>query len=325
MTPSHRSRPHIRWSSFLRRINVENKGLKLLSLLLAIFLFAVSRQPKSDIRLIDLPLQFSDTMSGVEISGVVDRKVSVQLRGPRDLIRSLTPNQISVIANVGNKESGDRVVQLRPSDVQCPDGIEVRQIEPASIRLRLEPTMKKSVNIEPHFMGEVASGKEVYLTNVDPPAIEIEGPQSQIEKVNQILTESVNLYGRNNNFSTTVDLETPHTSVRFLRQGPFKLSVEIGEKRLTRRINNVPVQLLSQSAQSAQSAGYRIIPKTIEVELYGPESAIEHLAAGDLRVELEVNSSTTDPQAAKPRVRLPAGADKNIRIKTIPLELKVKR
>ena len=322
MTPSHRSRPHIRWSSFLRRINVENKGLKLLSLFLAIFLFAVSRQPKSDIRLIDLPLQFSDTMSGVEISGVVDRKVSVQLRGPRDLIRSLTSNQISVIANVSNKESGDRVVQLRPSDVQCPDGIEVRQIEPASIRLRLEPTMKKSVKIEPHFMGEVASGKEVYLTTVDPPAIEIEGPQSQIEKVNQILTESVNLYGRNNNFSTTVDLETPHTSVRFLRQGPFKLSVEIGEKRLTRRITNVPVQPLSQSAQSA---GYRIITKTIEVELYGPESAIEHLAASDLRVELEVNPSTTDLQAAKPQVRLPAGADKNIRIKTIPLELKVKR
>jgi YbbR domain-containing protein len=322
MTPSHRSRPHFRWSSFLRRINVENKGLKLLSLLLAIFLFAVSRQPKSDIRLIDLPLQFSDTLPGVEISGVVDRQVSVQLRGPRDLIRSLTPNQISVIANVSNKEPGDRVVQLRPSDVQCPDGIEVRQLEPASIRLRLEPTMRKSVKIEPHFMGEVASGKEVYLTTVDPPTIEIEGPQSQIEKVNHILTESVNLYGRDSNFSTTVDLETPHTSVRFLRQGPFKLSVEIGEKRRTRRIINVPVQLLSQSAQNA---GYRITPKTIEVELYGPESAIEHLAASDLRVELEVNSSTTDLQPVKPRVRLPAGADKNIRVKTIPLEVKVKR
>ncbi|MCI0660431.1 MAG: hypothetical protein L0220_05095 [Acidobacteria bacterium] len=319
MTPSHRSRPHIRWSSFLRRINIENKGLKVLSLLLAVFLFAVSRQPKLDIRLIDLPLQFSDTLPGVEISGVVDRQVSVQLRGPRDLIRSLTPNQISVVANVSNKEPGDRVVQLRPGDVQCPNGIEVRQIEPASIRLRLEPTMKKSVKIEPHFMGEVASGKEVYLTTVDPPSIEIEGPQSQIEKVNHILTESVNLYGRNSNFFTTVDLETPHTSVRFLRQGPFKLSVEIGEKRRTRKINNVPVQLLSQSS------GYRITPKTIEVELYGPASAIEHLAASDLHVELEVNPSMKDLQPIQPKVRLPAGADKSIRVKIIPPEVMVKR
>jgi YbbR domain-containing protein len=319
MNPAHRSRHHLRWSSFLRRINVENKGLKALSLLLAIFLFAVSRQPKIDIRLIDLPLQFSDTMPGVEISGVVDRQVSVQLRGPRDIIRSLTTNQISVVANVRNKESGDRVVQLRPEDVRCPDGVEVRQIEPASIRLTLEPTMKKSVKIEPHFMGEVATGREIYLPTVDPSAIEIEGPQSQIEKVNHILTESVNLYGRKSNFSTTVDLETPHTSVRFLRQGPFKLSVEIGEKRRTRKIQNVPVILINPSTS------FRLIPKTVEVELYGPESSIENWTASNLRVELEIDQSTTDLQSAKPKVRLPAGADKNIRVKIIPPEVKVIR
>src|SRR5262245_5237759 len=319
MNPSHRSRPHFRWLSFLRRLNVENKGLKGLSLLLAIFLFAVSRQPNIDIRLIDLPLQFSDTMPGVEISGVVDRQVSVQLRGPRDLIRSLTTNQISVFANVSNKEPGDRVVQLRPADVQCPDGIEVRQIEPASIRLRLEPTKRKSVKIEPHFMGEVAPGRELYRITVDPPAIEIEGPESQIEKVTYILTESVNLHGRNSDFFTTVDLETPHTSVRFLRQRPFKLSVEIGEKRRIRKIKNVPVLLLSQSP------GYRVFPKTVEVELFGPESAIENPAISDLRVEVEVNPSTTILQSTQPVVRLPAGADKNITVKIIPPEVRVKR
>jgi YbbR domain-containing protein len=319
MNPSHRSRPHFRWLSFVRRINVENKGLKLLSLLLAIFLFAVSRQPKSDIRLIDLPLQFSDTLPGVEISGVVDRQVSVQLRGPRDLIRSLTPNQISVVANVSNKEPGDRVVQLRPSDVQCPDGIEVRQIEPASIRLRLEPTQRKSIKIEPHFMGELAPGREIYQVTVDPPTIMLEGPQTQIEKVNQVLTESINLHGRKSNFFTTVDLETPHTSVRFLTQGPFKLSVEIGEKRRNRRIKDLPVLLLNQTAD------FRLFPKTVEVELYGPESAIERLAASDLHVEILIDPSTTDFQLIQPQVRLPAGVDKNIRAKTIPPEVRVKR
>ncbi|HMY72495.1 MAG TPA: CdaR family protein, partial [Blastocatellia bacterium] len=132
----------------VRHIHIEHKGLKLLALALAILLFAVSRQPLSDVKLFNVPLEYRGLGSNLEISGDVEQTVSVRVRGPRDLVRSLTPAQLSVVADLANKEPGERVVQLHSSDVSLPDNnIEVVQIEPASIRLLLEPKLRKRVRV----------------------------------------------------------------------------------------------------------------------------------------------------------------------------------
>src|SRR4029450_2992989 len=75
----------------------ENLGLKLLALGLATLLFAVSRQPLSDVRLERVPLEFRGIAPGLEITGEVGHTVNVRLRGPRDVVRGLMPNQIAVI------------------------------------------------------------------------------------------------------------------------------------------------------------------------------------------------------------------------------------
>src|SRR5262249_10208753 len=157
------------------------------------------------------PLEYRGQSSSVEISGDVEQKVSVRVRGPRDIVRNLMPSQLSVVADLSSKEPGERVVQLHADDVSLPDdSIKVIQIEPASIHLVLEPKLKKRVPVEPQFMGQLADGLEVYHTTVEPTNVEIEGPQSQLNKVDLVLTETVNLNGRNQDFRATVDVETPH-------------------------------------------------------------------------------------------------------------------
>lgn len=301
----------------LRHIHIENKGLKLLALVLAVLLFAVSRQPISDVKIFNVPLEYRGLSPGVEISGEVEQTVSVRVRGPRDLVRSLTPTQLSVIADLTNKEPGERVVQLHPSDVSLPDNnIQVVQVEPAGIRLMLEPKQRKRVAIEAQFMGQPADGLEIYRVSAEPPEIGIEGPQSQLNKVGRLLTETVNLSGHSETFQAMVDVETPHKSLRVLTPSPVKLTIQIGERRGFHHFSGVPVHWINQSA------GGRLLTNTVEVELFGPNSALNALQAKDMRAEVTSNGNGS----ARPNIILPPNADKRIEIKNIiPNEVKFKK
>src|SRR5262245_6796786 len=177
----------------LRHARVENKGLKALSLLLAILLFIVSRQPVIDLRLVGVPIEYRGLSPGVKIVGAAEQTVSVRLSGPRDIVRSLTPNQLLVIADLSGKEAGERVVQLKMDQGFMPDNVKGMQIEPASIRIKLEPNLTKRLRVDAQLSGKVEEGREIYGVELYPKEVEIEGPQSVVNKMERVLTENVNL------------------------------------------------------------------------------------------------------------------------------------
>jgi YbbR domain-containing protein len=303
----------------LRHAHVDNLGLKLLSLGVAILLFVVSRQPVSDVHLHGAPIEYRGVRPGLEISGELDQTASLRLRGPRDVVRNLLSNQLSVIADLTNKEPGERVVQLRLDDESLPDNTRVLQIEPASIKLRLEPTERKRVTVEPQYLGQLPEGMEIHGVQINPPAMEIEGPQSSIKKTDYLLTESISLSGRRENFSVTVEVETPNDSLRVIEPRTVNLSIEIGERRATRKFANIPVHWLDQPASG------RLSTKSVEVELFGPQSMIESLRPEDLRVELKT-ADVKAGGAAQPQIRFPNHVGQQIQIKHIfPKEVQVSK
>lgn len=220
-----------RFFNQLRHYHIENKGLKLLSLLIAFLLFFAARQPMSDVRLVGVPLEFRGIGPGLEISGDISQTVSVRLHGPRDVIRNIIPNQLAAIANLNDKEQGERVVQLKTADVLRPDGVEVLRIEPASIKLRIEPTRTRVIPIEPRFIGKLATGLEIYRALPDPATVEIAGPESHVNQIERAPTESIQLEGRTASFTTVVDVDVPDHAIRVTTPSSIKISVEIGPRR----------------------------------------------------------------------------------------------
>ncbi|MDX2031056.1 MAG: CdaR family protein [Blastocatellia bacterium] len=303
-----------------RAPHIENLGLKALALLLAALLFAISRQPISEVRLTGIQIEYRGRSQGVEIINDPEQTVSLRLRGPRGVVRNLLSNQLSVIADLAGKEPGDRTVQLSVDDSALPDNTSVLQIEPSSIRIRLEQTIKKSVPVEARVSGQVAEGWEVYAMRYEPQTAEIEGPRSLVEKTPQVLTETVSLTGRRETFQSRVEVETLAGSLRILAPRQVTLTVEIDERRMVRRFANLPIQWLDQPA------GGRLAQKTVDVEVFGPQSKIQQMSPDQLRVELKTADLPAGTDLAAPRVQLPANAGEHIFVKQIfPREVKVKR
>lgn len=304
----------------LRHTRIENKGLKLLSLLLAVLLFAVAQQPITDLRMVGVPIEYRGLNPGVEISGDVEQTVSVRLRGPRDIVRSLIPNQLLVVADLSNKEPGERIVQLRADESYLPNSVKVLQIEPASIRIRLEHTVRKRVEVEAQFSGQVEEGREIYRVRLTPKEVEIEGPESLVNQVERVMTETVNLHGRKTDFQMSVEVEAPQNSLRVKTPDRVNLSIEIGERRLTRRLANLPVHWPDKGSTG------RLLTKTVDVDLFGPKSAVEALRPDDLRVEINPADLTPGVLSIAPRIHLPASTEKSVTVKNvIPKEVKVKK
>jgi YbbR domain-containing protein len=194
--------------------------------------------------------------------------------------------------------------------------VEVVQIEPSSIRIKLEPNVTKRVSVKDQLKGEVAEGREIYSVKLNPSEVEIEGPQSLVDKIERVLTETVRVDGKSADFQTSVEIEIPQDSFQVKNPGPIELSVVIGEKRLQRRFANIPVRWLDKSATG------RLLTKTVQIEVSGPKSAVEALRADDLRVEIKTTGLPPDVSSVTPQVQLPA----NIEIRNIiPREVKVKR
>jgi YbbR domain-containing protein len=303
----------------LRHIRVENKGLKLLSLLLAVLLFALSRQPTTDLRLVGVPIEYR-VSPGFEIGGDTERTVSVRVNGPRNVIRSLTPNQLLIIADLNNKEPGERLVQLRADKSLLPDDVKILQIEPVSIRIKLEPTATKRVKVEPQLLGQAAKGWEIRQVKLVPDEVEIEGPQSLIDKIDHVVTETVNLKGRNSSFQTSVEAEALQNSLRIKTPGPIALSVDIGEERVSRRLTNIPVQWVDKSANG------RLLTKTVEIEVYGPKSLVESIRPDEARVEVTTTGLSLETTSLTPQIHFPTQIEQHIEVKSVvPREVKVKR
>ncbi|HYE75792.1 MAG TPA: CdaR family protein [Blastocatellia bacterium] len=303
----------------IRHFHIENKGLKLLSLLLAFLLFIVSRQPQREVLLIGVPVVYANLSSGLEISGEVPATVNVRLQGPQDVVRSILPNQIEVLADLSNKAPGHRVVQLKPTD-SGPREVKVLRIEPSTIELQIEVTQRKRVQAEVPMMGQVAPGFEKYGYSVEPPTVEIEGPQSKINSVTSVLTESVSLDSRRESFQTSVDIDLHKLGVRLVQPTSLRVSVEIGEQRIERVFSDVPINLSNLPPR------VHFTPQKVDVRLRGPQSLINSINAQNIKVEIPTSGLIDQAEVVTPQVSLPAERSAKIEVVEVsPKQVKVKR
>lgn len=279
----------------------ENRGLKILSVLLALTLFLLSRQQNIEVRLNDVPIQFQGLPPGHEIIDDGEQRVSVRLFGPEDLVRRLNSNQITVVAQLQHKDHGQRVVQLHPEDVVRPPRVKVTQILPPNIRLQIERTIERTIPIKPRIVGQLAAALEVYQAQVVPSQIQLEGPESPLKDLVDVWTETTDLTGQATSFSKLVDVETLHPSIRIKTREQIRLSVTIGEKRTNRIFLGVPVRWPDLGS------GDRLLTRKVDVEVYGPLSQVGQLTTSEIRVEVPTKGLPHGQGTVAPAVLLPEG------------------
>lgn len=102
-------------------------------------------------------------------------------------------------------------------------------VEPSDIRLNLEESLSKRVNVRLNLGGVPAENYEVYERDVDPATVEIKGPHSAVSQIEEMLTNSVQIDNRKTGFSGYVEVFASNPLVSVIGTSRIAYSIKIRE------------------------------------------------------------------------------------------------
>ena len=260
----------------------DNIALKLFSLLLGFaFWYAVARESGVEFAF-SIPFELRDVPEGLEVVEESVQQVDVRLRGPAEILRGISAQDLSVAVDLSDAEPGERIAYLTPEDVAVPFGARVMRVTPSSLKIELDRTMERTINVIPRVLGAPAEGFELQNIALSPQVVTVVGPASQVRGLEQVTTEPVSADGLRQPFSRAVGLEL-HPLVRLESGTSIELTLDVREVRLRKELSEIEV-LTRPEAVSAS-----LEPKSVRVVVEGPRSMIEQLRAEDLEVEVRLD------------------------------------
>src|SRR3981189_1497878 len=124
--------------SLFKRVFVQNLGLKVSSLLLAIGLWlVVARSPVAE-GVLNVPIVFEHLPEKLEMQSTNSTEAQIRVRGPERLVRRLRSADVSAPIDLAAGIPGSHTFDLTPSNVHVPNTLEVVQINPAHVTVMME-------------------------------------------------------------------------------------------------------------------------------------------------------------------------------------------
>jgi YbbR domain-containing protein len=245
-------------------------GLKVLSFGLALLLWMVIAGNETVERGLRVPLELQQFPGGLELQGEAPALVDVRVRGSSDALSRIAAGDIVAVLDLGGARPGRRLFQLTPDQVRTPFGVEVVQITPATLVLGFEPSAIKRIPIVPAHEGEPAPGYVVGALSVDPPMVEITGPESAVKQATEAVTDPVAIAGATADVSenVTIGLIDPVLRVKAPRTATVRVQVRPGPRE--RVVRNRPVRLRDLPPNLTAQA----VPTDVDVVIRGSREGL---------------------------------------------------
>lgn len=284
-----------------KRVFIDDWVMKLVALVitLTLWLGVTGLQTPTTTRVRSVPLNLLISSDLEETKDRV-KEVDLVLRGPKQRLDQILPRDLVVSLDLNDVGPGDRTVQITPQNISIdlPNGIEVIEIQPNKIALRLEKVSEVAVPIRVETEGNPEPGYELYGTTVSPETVRVRGPESVVDSLDYVTTEKVEISGAKANFSVQqIPLNVVSPKMTLLSAATANVTVRVGRKRIERLLM-VPYETQNRSGRAS-------------VLLFGPSNLLEALQPGEITVVEE----TTDDGRSTLRVVLPPGIRSDVEVR----------
>ena len=289
---------------------LNNWPLKLLSLALAFAIWVGVTGEERVLRDLTVPLEIAlakDRVPPVGLASATPNTVLVRLRGAQSVMRRLDPIALSVSIDMSDAAPGAHEVQLVETDVlNVPGGIEVELIEPDRLKLDLEEWATVSLPVVVTVDGQPPEGFHYYGAVAFPNTMRVEGPRSEVEKLEELRTSPIPLNLRTQTDMDRASVVVEGNFVRMVNPQELQVRVDVDVAPSVRKLEGVPVELLGASPGSQAS------PDRIDVTLSGPPSLLDRVLPEQIRVVADASGLLPSRQAHEVELRaelpgVPAG------------------
>jgi len=212
-----------RWPSAFTA-NLVPKGIAF-ALVLVLWGF-IAGQQRTEMWL-TVPLEYRNIPTNMEIAGELVNKVEVGIRGPRGVISGVSQDQVRAHIDLSQGLRGLNYARITTDNIRIPVGTEVTKINPSSMRIRLEDVKTRSVQIKAQFIGKLPQPLRLETVWVEPHFVVLQGPESRLTKVREVLTEPIDLSSITENTKISVGVDVNFPQIRLAPNQPSHVAVEI--------------------------------------------------------------------------------------------------
>jgi len=219
-----------------------NLGLKVMAIALASLLWLTVAGQHVVERSLRVPLEFRNIPKALEIVGNTPDTIDVRVRGSSAVLTRLQPGEIVAVLDVSGARTGSRLFQVRADEVRAPFGVEVTQVVPSTLALELERSARRKVSVVPAVDGQPAPGYVVGTKTVDPPTVDIIGPESRVRQISEATTEPVSIKGARARVRDTVNVGVIDSAVRLAQPQTAQVTIDIWPAHVEHRLLDVPIR-----------------------------------------------------------------------------------
>ncbi|MFI5102844.1 MAG: YbbR-like domain-containing protein [Terriglobales bacterium] len=212
-------------ASFFQRTFMQNIGLKVVSLLLAIGLWlVVARDPIAEVEM-RVPIEFHNLPDNLEIDSASFTEAQIRVRGPERLIHRLQAADVRAEIDLASVQPGERTFDLTGRHVHVPQDLEVVQIIPGQFHLSFDDRFTGVVKVRPRVTGNFASGMRVAQVIADPANVTITGPRRRVEAVEAATTDPVDVSGAMTQTTFVTQAYVPDPLIQVVHPTPIRVTV----------------------------------------------------------------------------------------------------
>jgi|JFJP01.1.fsa_nt_gi hypothetical protein len=216
---------------------------KALSIAAAVALFFFYQFNRLEERPLSVPLKVEVSNQLVPASQY-PRTVRLVVRGEANAIYSILEEDLHASVDLGPYKAPGIVrvpviVEKRGSALGI-DPLEI-SVEPPEIAISIEPRVERDIHVVPSFRGYLEPGYELAGFKLEPSKIEVAGPASLMEDLEDVATESIELTGRSENFTVRTSLSNRNPLLFFLTSDTFVFTAEIRKTLVYRIFQDLPV------------------------------------------------------------------------------------
>ena len=173
----------------------KNLGYRLMALGIALLLWGVANSTSSVERGFDLPVVLIGVPETAVVVGQSSDTVNVRVRGSRAGLRAFSGGEIEYRVDLTGAKPGVTSREVDLGALTLPRGAQIVSRSPSSIDFTMERRSTKAVRIRADLDGEPAEGFKLAGIEVEPPQVRITGARSEVLRLSEVLTETIDVTG----------------------------------------------------------------------------------------------------------------------------------
>lgn len=202
-------------------------GVFVLALAISIFIWFVAQGTSSVIQSFDVEVELVGVEEGLVVTDQSSDEVNVRLRGSRAALRNLDTDQLKYRIDAGGGKPGVAVYDVDVDTIDHPTGTQFVGYSPSRLQVRFEKRGRKAVGVRAEIEGTPAPGFHLAGVDIEPQKVWLEGARSQVMRLNEVVTESIDIAGLAANAQKEVRLVLGAGTVWAEDNAPVQVTVRI--------------------------------------------------------------------------------------------------